>query len=608
MYLQHLLWASFLFLAIVGYGSLVQNRLASEIPMNWGVKFCLGIGVIMSIGGVLLLCRLATSPVLSAVVMIGFFLWVFLDARNFRLPRYKEDYILWIILLFSFGLSIAWPYNFDGNDDYIIYLALPEKLLQTGTLLEPFSVRRALAFGGHTLLQSLTFIVGDISSGHIVDSGFGTLAIFGVLTWITRSTPKKYRWMRFCLLLFVLLIPFPRIHTGSHALGTAMLLALIAFYKEASVNLNKKNLIILALILSGVGTLRATFLVIGPGIITVLLLYTAMQQTKNWKVPISNLLIVGIFTSGLLLSWMIVQYQSSGNFIFPLQMGYANADFVFGGTQEGKLNDSLISLGIVMHPFIGLLFVVSVLPLFITKKTDIYIYLIPSILVIFVTTLSCYKMAGSGFYDIYRYVFPMLFFSLLWSLVGIINSHNPSKALISCVVVAVVGCFILFLPDISRHQVLRITALQNMGLGLPASISNYTAPYVALQALTPEGSTIFTVVTVQTNLNFKRNNILNADILGGAGPNHGFPLGKGSDALEKYLATSGVDYVMAVSFDTANGLYSRKLWEDHPRPEWYWKAKIAPVFLDIFDNIDALSDSNPTYYANGVRLIKLKKY
>jgi hypothetical protein len=46
--------------------------------------------------------------------------------------------------------------------------------------------------------------------------------------------------------------------------------------------------------------------------------------------------------------------------------------------------------------------------------------------------------------------------------------------------------------------------------------------------------------------------------------------------------------VIAVDFNNAVLLYTRKLWAETTRPEWIYPQIWRPRFLDVMDNFDAL--------------------
>jgi hypothetical protein len=52
--------------------------------------------------------------------------------------------------VYCFAGASGWILN--GNDDQAAYLIFPKKILATGTLIDPFSLRRLTTFGGYSYL------------------------------------------------------------------------------------------------------------------------------------------------------------------------------------------------------------------------------------------------------------------------------------------------------------------------------------------------------------------------------------------------------------------------------------------------------------------------
>jgi hypothetical protein len=86
-----------------------------------------------------------------------------------------------------------------------------------------------------------------------------------------------------------------------------------------------------------------------------------------------------------------------------------------------------------------------------------------------------------------------------------------------------------------------------------------------------------------------------------------WPLGQGPKALEKYLVDQGFKYLIASDFDNAMLLYTRKLWKEHQRPEWFFKEVNGKYFLDFMDNVDAIARTGRIVAtAANLRLIELR--
>jgi len=121
--------------------------------------------------------------VLAGALMQSGFAWRSRGAPA-RLP-----WQLWIWLaaiaavpLLHYWAAVAWPLDYDPNDDLLAYMVFPQRMLQTGTFLDPFNLRRMAAFGGHSFLQAQLQVVG--SAGNSISWTWGC----------ARSSSRGWSW------------------------------------------------------------------------------------------------------------------------------------------------------------------------------------------------------------------------------------------------------------------------------------------------------------------------------------------------------------------------------------------------------------------------------
>ena len=181
-----LVWSLVCFFSWLGYGSLIHHFYLRESfkEIQWGLKCCIGLSTSLILSSILLMFKTANSVALTGVVFLGLCCLLVTIAlkvssnsqqRNFtsfkkNLEHFKFD--PWLIVpgslvFLTFITSVNWPYQVDVNDDWIAYLSLPEKLLQTGDIDEPFSQRRVVALCGQSILQAMLMIVVEPENCHI---------------------------------------------------------------------------------------------------------------------------------------------------------------------------------------------------------------------------------------------------------------------------------------------------------------------------------------------------------------------------------------------------------------------------------------------------------
>lgn len=95
-----------------------------------------------------------------------------------------------------YAASVTWPGNIDPNDDLMCYLAMPERIAQTGTLQDPFTARRTYALGGHMFFKAIVQCVTSERTGHLPDMGLAKLIIFGILLSRTAALAETHFLLR----------------------------------------------------------------------------------------------------------------------------------------------------------------------------------------------------------------------------------------------------------------------------------------------------------------------------------------------------------------------------------------------------------------------------
>ena len=244
MYFPVLLWSLVIFASFWGYGEALRRALKRPEfeDLGWGLTAAWGMAVTLAIGGFLMMLSLAKAPMLTGVVLIGaaFALYFFTQrltsatapqpaakkskskkgktteertstptqGTNAGYPTVKANILIWGLAALAFASSIAWPHHIDPNDDLVCYLMLPQKILATGTLIEPFSFQRAGTFGGQSLLQALVMIFGDETNGHVPDRGIAMLILFGILTHLVRNLRGMSAAVAFLFFLLIGLYQF----------------------------------------------------------------------------------------------------------------------------------------------------------------------------------------------------------------------------------------------------------------------------------------------------------------------------------------------------------------------------------------------------------------
>lgn len=631
-------WSVLIFLGYYGLGELLLRRL-NYIPfedLGWASKAALGMTIYAVFGSLLMVPKLLNAINLAAfsVVSFGFGAYFLFDLLKKHLLREKKSFkgkrkvkseveekkrgYSWLFLFIpavftglAFVTSIYWPFQYDPNDDWTAYLTFPERILQTGTLIEPFSQRRILGLCGQSILLAQIMVVAPPESAHLLDRGFGVVLLFGLLVEATRHTNPRWQLLRALVILAAVTASVPRINTASSQLGIALILAfvlVVSKLQEEKVWLWWQSLVP-ALILAGVSSLRPTFAMAGGGILIFYILWrTVSGPPKVWAERLMPLIKTGVLTLALLIPLMIVSWESSRTPMFPFFTGHAIKKYCYFNSGEGFLTDARIALEYMATPEIGVMLAGLVLAFFLSGETRRLAVCVAftALLMVFLSTAKTSGTARSWVMDLYRYSFPLAAFGLYWVLAKFVEMKPAGKwfrhpALAG---VALLVFWSTQLVPAAKEVQVQWQVLGKLNEGFKFQVAQLEPFYKQLQVQVPRGEKIFAVVDAPYLLDYNRNTIHNVDMIGFATVPPGMPFGKGPEALRKYLLDLGYKYALCVDFNNAVFLYSRQAMSNHQRPEYKEWAK--NVSVDFMDNMDEIAKNTTLARAGNARLIKLQ--
>jgi hypothetical protein len=640
MYFLVLLWSLVIFASFWGYGEALRRALKRPEfdDLGWGLTAAWGMAVTLAIGGILMMLSLAKAPVLTGVVLLGAALAAYhafgkkllsdpsppkkeknqaAEADTESTPPQKfrfevTDWILCGLMALVFVSAIAWPYQIDPNDDVVCYLAYPQRILDTGTLIEPFNVRRMGTFGGQAILQAMVMVVGDVRNAHIPDRALAMLLLFGMLLQVAKGAGWQNSLLRFLAIGSLFFVSVPRINTGSSLTGAAVILALLLTLVRlgGSAKTHWTMWIPPALLVAGAGSFRLTYLLATALIVALagLSQYLATRQSTPGAFAKNLTPVVGIgaISLALLIPYMAVFWQSHGVPIYPPFLGTMNPDFTMLGSKEGPLRDFAHAFGYLFSAEAMVLAFGMLLALRSENRT---LASAAAVSVLAVAWFTSYKFGVTVISESYRYTFPMMMPVAFWLLTQRFSLRDDAAegSAKHYALVALALLWAVNLPNGGREVAAMIDSL-------PEQIASRTsvAPPVLeqaaaeLQKYTPAGSKILVAIDTPYALDFARNTIYTADVTGASSIGK-WPLRQGPGALKSYLLGLGIDYILASDFDNAMLLYTRQHWQDHQRPEWFFKEIWGKYMLDFMDSVDSLARSNRVVATSAnLRLIDLK--
>ncbi|NTW15890.1 MAG: hypothetical protein HGA41_00290 [Syntrophaceae bacterium] len=225
--------------ALFGWGSLA-NRLTRNPVRNRAVIVCTGLAVIVFLGGVLNLLRLAYGWAFDGLILGGIALAIGLN-RRYRpsLPKNKDEWsyvvLIGIVIFLIMGFTIATqlpPRAFNFHDDFDKYFAHPVRMLETGTVFgSPLSAIGVQTLGGQAVLQAMVINHFPIPYINGADAVFGLLLCL-ILT--VSVVPRRLPLLPISLLglLMVFFINPQYVNISALYLGSAFVMASILVFSQ----------------------------------------------------------------------------------------------------------------------------------------------------------------------------------------------------------------------------------------------------------------------------------------------------------------------------------------------------------------------------------------
>jgi len=604
------LWGLVVLAGFIGWGTLVA-RLAGfsgkDAP-DWGLAAGWGMAGVASLGGVLALLGIATAPVLFGVVGLGVVLF---GATVIKRPFVRFDVsgltgglivLALAVLMLRYGSYISFR-GLNCSDDDIVYFTFVTRLLETGTLIEPFSLRRMSAFGGHTVLQSLVMMAGSDVNGFLLDRGIAVIVAFGLTAGFLRRAGMDGAAPYMVALIVTVIMPFPLGNSSSHVTGLVLFLTLFRSMElMPSGSPSVKGLWLIGTVAAAASSLKAHYLGVAAG--TVLFYWLALAF-DGWRgkdtAPIRSLFHLGLSALVFLAPWMALLYRSSGTILFPLFQGNHQPGFAATYSGSFPLPDLLTLVGkFLIAPQVSLLLVPMVLYAF-HRGSRAGMALYAGAVIMSVVTAA--TLTYDSIETLHRYVAPFLgaaFIATVSVFLGrlhrpLVFKAGPPVLCVLAVLMAPVSVYRDFNRLVDQWGVV------NLG-------DKNRDAYKKMQAAVPSGENFMAVLAHPFALDYRRNVVFNIDVPGGASRKPGMPFFKGPTALKQYLLGQSIRYVAYRDFANPGGcIYRYSWWEFQARsghPMWAAQSK---YYLDLMKNIEALEKTQSVIYRGRVlRVMRLQ--
>ena len=651
-----------LFLGSWGWGSAVVALLRragwDDAPavVTAPLQMALGVALFMAFGGFLVAADAAWFWVLLAWHVVGVAMLAPLvpggvrAARSSRAAAIGRGLALAVVggtvALVAIGLAVGvTSYNPIDDDGAYVYLA--QRLLSTGGLIDPFSLRRITSYGGSTLYQAMFLKVAGNSSLRAFELVFA----LGVVVVVAVRTTRR-RWVVAGALVLGLGMAIglgigPVVNLRSEFSVTALSLAVLVLLRHIPHQRAQDSpwlYVVIGILLAGVLALRFYFVV--ALVVAVVLGAVAIRGRRS----VRGLATVAVTTVLASAGWAIALWRSSGTPSFPVPAGDYNTLWPSGAnpTLHGvaAFFDRFTIFFSVIHfrdayPVGWVVVVTLLVPALWLACTDRAT--IPMLVVLAAALGALAQMgvitvafSGSDPIDIVRFVAPtvlacgLLLVDAFWPLrppapapraAPVVAAqgasapgHRPRsrRAGVEAVLaspwaalVVSLGTLLLlfgFVPPASRGSVhddaSAVTRYAKYGWrvldGSHTMRDRYALfehQYDVLSSYVPRGAHVLASVNLPGLLDFSRFDFASLDMAGAVSPAPHLPYFQGSEAVVRYLRSHGYHYIVSEQATAQLGLAFFRNFPRELRSPYYYYHEQAAYPIDWYSTVNSLEHS-----------------
>jgi hypothetical protein len=614
-------WGLALVVSSAGWGAWLRRRLVPRLDVDWGLRIAWGLALTVAVGGLLCLATLARRPVMLSWVFGG----VALAAREALLadqaavdklrrpwrlvPRRWDTPVVAALLAVvallyagAAGLAIANP-----SDDWVAYLPFIRMIQDTGTLIDPFSVRRMAAYGGQSYLQTLARLGADDAQVHLFDQGICLLGLVALVLGSAREAPAASRLVRLVLLVVIVMLPDVRINTASEMSGVFGFVALartMVLVDRAGLRDARAGLLV-ALVAAFVCTLRQNYLLVTGFMLAAL----TLRGGEPWLVRRRTMLTVAGLTAACLAPWAALALRSNHTFLFPFLPGNYDPSYAALTAPASWAARVTVYLHAAFHDdpirSMPLLLIAAPAVARAWHRRALLGLWAGAIVGFAVLALS---LPDADNFTLSRYGFAFIVaFALVTGLAAAEHLSQPSRRPDYAVLGLVLIAFALQI--MGTHEVAakklasaveRFTAGDPNRPPLPAGGDEIRR----MQAAVPAGERMLVMIERPYLLDYARNPITHIDLPGAASPRPRMPLAAGGEQVAGYLLAQGIRYFAFVRPEKAQSeIYSRAHWTRllNGRAR-IWRIT-APLFLSTFDAVTQLAATRRRLHDDGHLLV-----
>lgn len=615
-------WGLLAMVAFAGWGSWLHRALCPRAPLDVGLRVLWGASLAVAFGGLLATVSWFGSRATLLFVSGGVVSAIYFGLREAptigRVARVvaRRTGLLPACLGLAVLVVAMWGYLGAASDalanpadDTVGYLPLVRRFLETGTLYEPFSERRALVLGGHQLLQAMMLVRARLDQSSLFDAGVCKLILVLLILGHSYRRPGANRWMAIPAMALVLLLPLANVNSASYFSGAVFLLGLARTIQWMRPERGSPVRVAVAvgLVAAAACTLRQNFIPIVFIIVATAVATSLGRDVRTWRARWkegATLLLVLVLA---LAPWLLVAYRSEGTFLFPVWLGNGNVARHFRSPDITWLEELSLAarcLGTCTPLLTAPIFFVCgallreeharrpLLGLWLGAALGFFSLMHAANIVV---------VTDAGRYSFPSFVALAIFVTLTSDPDAPTRSKLPAQ-------LAVLGCLLVVFHH--REVTARlydeyIPRIEERARRSPGHRPSEAAEAILrAQTLTVPGSAIALLNDQPALLSYERNTLYNLDQPGAISLPPGMPFFRGPGPVRDYLRQVGVRYVLFTRSADSRLLYRAEKWLEAAHIEAF--HAYAAYAIDLTESFEALSREEPVLFEErGLVLIDL---
>ncbi|MDJ0786839.1 MAG: hypothetical protein QNK05_08510 [Myxococcota bacterium] len=621
------LWGLALLVSFLGFGRLLAAALSVRERVHMGLEIFWGFGLCVALGGWLCLLGLATAPTGVVLVLLGV-AGALLPRRRPRVdwsepPGVEVRIGLGVACVVLLGITFAiglLDRRYQAPDDHGAYFFHAWKILETGTLLEPFSYRRLASYGGQSFLHAWLMVVAPFAHLNLLDKGVARVAL-GLALVAAAVVGRGGSLLAGGIVLYAV-AAFPDMALNSSSVFTGVLAfvglwATLEWCRDEDLSPVARG-VATGLMVAAVVPLRQNYGLACA--LVVALEHGRRLATRRERAQIAELAVAVGVGAVALGGYAWLQMRSGATPLFPLIPGHGNPEWgAIAAESSAAFTRALrhfASFPLVLAP--GLLLLLA--PWLRNGAEPARLW--PLALGCALASVGhAFLLAHVTPGDFARYTAAFSLGAALWvwmraaaMLSGVRSRADLRDPRLAAAVACLVG-LIWLLPPTTRLDE-RVAALDRSleRSGRAMGDPERARRHARLQQAAPAGARLLVMVDHPYLFDLARNDVVSLDLPGGASPPPGLHHTDTAAEAVGYFRTQGHDWLAVVRPSRSRHLYRRKSWADHaagvPAPWLHDPANVAAwipmgrTVTHFFDQLDGILEHCPHAYDDG-RLVML---